>query len=67
MLGDEKELIYNSSVWIQDVVLKTYRKQWMTETNGERKSGKSVLAVHDDNDDDIRVDWTRNKILLYLV
>ena len=41
--------IYNSSVPIQDVVLKTSREQWTIETGGERGSGKSVLATwHDD-------------------
>ena len=47
------EPIYNSSVPIQDVALKTYRKQWTIEKNGGRRSGISMLrARHDDNDDD---------------
>ncbi len=50
---DQLEPIYNSSVPIQDVALKTYRERWTIETGGERGSGRSVLAVrHDDEDDD---------------
>ena len=48
VLDDQLELVYNSSVWTQDVVLKTYPRQWIIETNGERVSGKSMLAAHDD-------------------
>ena len=44
---------YSSSVPIQDVVLKTCRKQWMIRRDGERGSGMSMLIVrHDDDDDD---------------
>ena len=50
VFGDKLEPIYNSSKLIQDVVLKTYRKRWTIETNWERWLGKSVLAVHDDDD-----------------
>ena len=50
---DQLEPIYNSSVPIQDVALKTSRERWTTETGGERGSGRSVLAArHDDDDDD---------------
>ena len=50
---DQLESIYNSSVPIQDVALKTYRERWTIETGGERGSGISVLAVwHNDDDDD---------------
>ena len=53
VLPDQQELIYNTSVRIQDVDKKTYRKRWMIETENERKSGKSILAAwHDDDDDD---------------
>ena len=52
VLDDQRELIYKNSVRTQDVVLKTCWKRWMIETNGERESGKSVPARHDDNDDD---------------
>ena len=45
--------IYNSSVPIQDVALKTYRKRWTIEMGGKRGSGRSVLvAWHDDDDID---------------
>ena len=38
---------------IQDVALKTYRDRRTIETDGERESGRSVLAArHDDDDDD---------------
>ena len=47
------ETTYNSSVPIQDVALKTYRKRWRIEKGGERGSGIFVLmAWHDDDDDD---------------
>ncbi len=47
------EHTYYSSVPIQDVALKTYRKQGTIGRVGERGSGVSVLIVqHDDDDDD---------------
>ena len=50
---DQLEPIYNSSMTIQDIALKTSWEQWMTETGGKRGPGRSVLAVqHDDEDDD---------------
>ena len=50
---DLLELTYNSSVPIQDVALKTYRKRLTIEKGGGRGSGRSVLmARHDDDDDD---------------
>ena len=45
---DRLEPIYNSSVPIQDVALKTYQKRWTIE----RESGRSVLAAQCDDDDD---------------
>ena len=39
-----------TSVQTQDVIWKTYRKQRVIEMNGKKKSGKSVLAAHDDDD-----------------
>ena len=45
------EPIYNSSVPIQDVALKTFRERWTIERGVERGSGRSVLA--DRHDDDI--------------
>ena len=53
---DQLEPIYNCSVPIQDVALKTYREQWTIEMDGGRRSGRSVLAVRHDNDDD-DVSW----------
>ena len=45
------EPIYNNSVPIQDVALKTCRKRWPIEKGGGRGSGISVLAVQHDDDD----------------
>ena len=50
---DHLEPIYNSSVPIQDVALKTYRERWTIETGAERGSVRSVLAARHDHDDDI--------------
>ena len=36
---------YNSSVLIQDVVLKTYQKRWMIEKGGGRGSERFVLMA----------------------
>ena len=50
---DLLEPTYNSSVFIQDIALKTSREQCTIETGGERGSGRSMLAArHDDDDDD---------------
>ena len=47
------EPIYNSSVSVQDVALKTYRERWTIEMDGKRVSERSVQALrHDDDDDD---------------
>ena len=46
---DQLEHTYSSYVRIQDVALRTCRKQWMVGRGGERGSGISVLAArHDD-------------------
>ena len=51
--SDMLEPTYNSSVPIQDVALKIYRKRWTIEKGGRRGSEISVLmAWHDDDDDD---------------
>ena len=42
---NQLEPIYNSSVPIQDIALKTSREQWMIVMGGERGSGRSVLAA----------------------
>ena len=47
-LGHRLELIYHSSVLIQDVADKT---SLTIETSGERGSGKSVLVARHDVDD----------------
>ena len=53
---DQIESTYSSSEPIRDVILKTYRKQWIIEKGGDKRSGISVLmARHDDQDDDARL------------
>ena len=42
---------YSSYVMIWDVTPKTCRRQWMIGRCGERGSGISMLAAHDDHDD----------------
>ena len=49
---DRLELIYCSSVRMQDVAWKTCRRRWMIEIDGERRSGKSVEGPR--NDDDVK-------------
>ena len=49
---DQLEPIYNSSVPIQDIALKTSREQWKIETGGQKGSGRSALAARHDDDDD---------------
>ena len=50
-VDDQLELIYNNSVWIQDVAWKTCQKRWMINLNNKRRLVNSVLAAwHDDND-----------------
>ena len=50
----QPESIYNISVPILDIALKTRRERWTIETGDERGSGRSVLAVRHDHDvDDI--------------
>ena len=38
---DQLEHMYDSSVLIEDVALKTYRERWTIETGDERGSGRS--------------------------
>ena len=59
-LDDQLEPIYNGSMPIQNVALRTCRERWTIETGGEIGIGKSVLAAHD-NDDDIYVGHSINK------
>ena len=42
---DQVEPIYNSSVPIRDVVLKTYWERWTIETGGKTGSGSSMPAA----------------------
>ena len=58
---DQFEPTYSSSVPIQDVALKTCRKQWTIGRGGERVSGISMLIARHDDDDD-----RRNWIHLYM-
>ena len=46
---EQLEAIYNSSVPIQDIALKTSWERWMIETDGKRGSVRSLLAAWDDN------------------
>ena len=48
---DQLEPIYNSSVPIKYVALKTYWKRWMIEKGGGRRSGRSVLMARHDDDE----------------
>ena len=57
---DQQEPIYDSSVQIQDVALKTCRERWTIEMGGERGSGRSVLPARHDEDDDILFRKTNN-------
>ena len=59
---DLLEPIYNSSVPIQDIELKTFRKRWMIETGGERGPGRSVLEAWYDHDHDESVNITKSKV-----
>ena len=57
---DQLKPIYNSSVPILDIVLKSSREKWTIEKGGKRVSGRSVLAAR--HDDDI---YLRNFIFGY--
>ena len=54
---NQLEPIYNSSVPIQDVALKTCLERWLIEKGGRRRSVRSVLATRHDDDDDIVLSW----------
>ena len=47
--NDQSEPIYNSSVSIQDIALKTSQEQWTIETGGERGQGRSVMTARQDD------------------
>ena len=59
-----QEPIYNSSVPIQDVALKTNGERWTIETGGKKESGRSMLAARNDDDDDdnCKTSVTKNKV-----
>ena len=52
---DQLEHTYSRYVRIRDVALKTCQKRWTIGKSGERGSGISVLAAHDDGDDEIYI------------
>ena len=64
---DQQELTYNSSVWTQDVVLKTFREWWVMAKNGNRTWGKSVPAawLNDDDDEYIYIVIHRQTVSFY--
>ena len=49
---DQLEHTYSSNVRIQDVALKTCRRQWTIGRSGKRGSGISMLVAWRDDDDD---------------
>ena len=50
-MDDQLEPTYSSSMPIQDVVLKTCRKQWTIEKGGEKGPEISVPMVRYDDDE----------------
>ena len=48
---NQLEPIYNRSVSMQDIALKTYQEQWTIVTCSWRGSGRSVLAARHDDDE----------------
>ena len=64
--NDMLEPTYNSSVPIQDVALKSYRKRWTIEKGGENRSGISTLLVWHDDDDEEEDFMERNNPELYV-
>ena len=50
VLTDQQESTNNYDVQTQDLVWKTCWEQWMIGTNGEKESGKSMLATRLDDD-----------------
>ena len=57
IMDEQLEPIYNSSVPIQNIALKTSRERWTIETGGERGSGRPVLAAWHD---DLYIKWERS-------
>ena len=56
---DQRETIYNSSVPLQDIALKTSRERWTIDMGGKRGLGRSVLAERHDDDE-----FTKFKIVI---
>ena len=52
---NQLEPIYNSSVPIQNVALKTFQERWMIEMGSERGSGRFVLVAR--HDDEVIIYW----------
>ena len=59
---DQLEAMYNNSVPIQYIALKTSREQWTIEMGSELGSGRSVLAARHDDDDDDEKDLAWNNL-----
>ena len=57
---DQLEHTYSSYVRIRDVALKTCQKRWTIGRSGERGSGISMLAAHDDDDEFTWIAWNRS-------
>ena len=64
---NQLEPIYNSSVPMQDIPLKTFQEQWMIETGGERGSGRSVLVARHDEDNIVLIVFFNLITLLCLI
>ena len=54
-LNDQQVPIYNSSMPIQDTAWKTSQERCTIERDGERESGRSMLVVRHDDDDDVAI------------
>ena len=53
VLADLQEFIFIISTQTQDLVWKTCWEQWMIGMDGERESGRFVLSVWLDEEDDV--------------
>ena len=49
---DQLEPIYNSYMPIHNEAWKTFQERWTIETDGEIRSGRSVLPMRHEDDDD---------------
>ena len=71
---DQLEPTYSSSMPIQDVVLKTSRKQWTIEKGGVKGSGISVLKARHEDDDILLISayfniyiWLSSRVFIYII